>query len=100
MDSHDQNGFYSEISQALYGYLEDKFHIPKSELSLDRAVTELGKKNLAKDLIMNFKRCSEKCEYIRFAPESNGNAEMEDMYNRSAEIIIEIEKSLSAKKNV
>lgn len=100
MDSHDQNGFYSEISQALYGYLEDKFHIPKSELSLDRAVTELEKKNLAKDLIMNFKRCSEKCEYIRFAPESNGNAEMEDMYNRSAEIIIEIEKSLSAKKNV
>ncbi len=100
MDTHDQNGFYSEISQALYGYLEDKFHIPKSELSLDRAVSELEKKNLAKDLITNFKRCSEKCEYIRFAPESNGITQMEDMYNRSADIIIEIEKSLSAKKDV
>ncbi|MGE5806357.1 MAG: BatD family protein [Ignavibacteria bacterium] len=99
MDANDQNGFYSEISQALYGYLEDKFHIPKSELSLDRAVTELGKKKLEKDLIMNFKRCSEKCEYIRFAPESNGIAEMEDMYSRSADIIIEIEKSLGSKKN-
>jgi hypothetical protein len=99
MDAHDQNGFYSEISQALYGYIEDKFHIPKSELSLDRAVTELEKKNLGKDLILNFKRCSEKCEYIRFAPESNGIAEMEDMYSLSADIIIEIEKSLGVKKN-
>lgn len=99
MDSHDQNGFYSEISQALYGYLEDKFHIPKAELSLDRAVTELEKKNLARDLISNFKRCTERCEYIRFAPESDGITEMEDMYNRSADIIIEIEKSLGTKKN-
>ncbi len=100
MIGNDQNGFYSEISQALYGYLEDKFHIPKSELSLDRAVTELEKKKLEKDLITNFKGCfSEKCEYIRFAPESNGIAEMEDMYSRSADIIIEIEKSLGSKKN-
>jgi hypothetical protein len=98
MNANDQNGFYSEISQALYGYLEDKFHIPKSELSLERAVTELERKKLEKDLIANFKRCSEKCEYIRFAPESNGIAEMEDMYSRSTDIIIEIEKSLGSKK--
>ena len=66
LDGGDQNGFYSEISQALFGYLEDKFHIPKAELSLDRAVEELKNKSIDGELIKNLKGCIEKCEYARF----------------------------------
>lgn len=100
MEANEQNGFYAEISQALFGYLEDKFHIPKAEISLDRAVEELKKKNVDDELINNLKDCTQKCEYARFAPDSDGAAAMNDMYNDLTKVIIELEKSLSVKKNV
>jgi hypothetical protein len=100
MDANDQTGFFAEISAALFGYLEDKFHIPKSEISLDRAVDELQKKNVDSELVNNLKDCVEKCEYARFAPGSDGSTAMNDMYNDLTKVIIELEKSLSVKKNV
>jgi hypothetical protein len=100
MDANDQTGFFAEISAALFGYLEDKFHIPKSEISLERAVDELQKKNVDDELVDNLKACVEKCEYARFAPGSDGSTAMNDMYNDLTKVIIELEKSLSVKKNV
>jgi hypothetical protein len=99
METNNQTGFYAEISQALFGYLEDKLHIPKAEISLDRAVDELQKKDIDGELINNLKDCTEKCEYARFAPASDGAAAMNDMYNDLTKVIIEIEKSISVKKN-
>ncbi|MHB1686858.1 MAG: BatD family protein [Ignavibacteriaceae bacterium] len=98
MESNDQTGFYSEISLALFGYLEDKLHISKAEISLDRAVEELNKKNVDESLLLNLKNCTEKCEYARFAPSGNGSTEMNEMYNEMTNVIIELEKSLSPKK--
>ncbi len=100
MESNNQTGFYAEISQALFGYLEDKLHISKSEISLERAVEELEKKNINSDLIGNLKDCTEKCEYARFAPSGDGAAAMNDMYKDLTKVIIELEKSLSVKRNV
>ncbi len=98
MASNNQTGFYSEISRALFGYLEDKLHIPKSEISLDRAVEELQRRNMGVQLIGNLRDCIEKCEYARFAPGDDGKAGMNDMYNQLTRVIIEIEKSLSVRK--
>jgi len=100
MESNDQAGFYAEISQALFGYLEDKLHIPKSEISLDRAVGELQRKNMDSRLIVGLKDCIEKCEFARFAPGSDGKSAMNDMYNQLTNVIIEIEKSMSVRKHV
>ncbi len=100
MESNNQIGFYAEISQALFGYLEDKLHIPKAEISLERATEELEKKKIDIALIGSLKECTEKCEYVRFAPSKDGAAEMKDMYNDLTKVIIELEKSLSVKKNV
>jgi hypothetical protein len=99
MDANNQTGFYAEISQALFGYLEDKLHIPKSEISLDRAVGELQKRNIDGQLIANLKDCIEKCEFARFAP-GDGKAAMKGMYNQLTNVIIEIEKSISLRKHV
>ncbi len=98
MESDNQTGFYAEISQALFGYLEDKLHIPKAEISLDRVVDELLKKNIDGGLISILKGCTEKCDYARFAPSQDGKAEMNGMYNDLTKLIIELEKSLSVKK--
>ncbi len=98
MESNDQSGFYAEISLALFGYLEDKLHIPKAEISLDRVVDELQKKNIDGSIIGSLKDCTEKCDYARFAPSQDGKAEMNDMYNELTRVIIELEKSLAGKR--
>ncbi len=98
MEANDQTRFYAEISQALFGYLEDKLHIPKSEISLERAAEELQKRNIDGTLIENLKNCTEKCEFARFAPGNDGSAAMNDMYNELTKVIIELEKLLSVKK--
>ncbi len=98
MEANDQAGFYAEISMALFGYLEDKLHIPKSEISLEKAAEELQKKNVDGGLIENLRNCTEKCEFARFAPSIDGSAEMNDMYNDLTKVIIELEKLLAGKK--
>ncbi len=99
MDANDHNAFYSEISLALFGYLEDKLHIPKSELSVERASGELKKSGLNEELIREFERVANKCEFIRFAPKESESAAMNEIYNELSHVIIEIEKYLSVKKN-
>lgn len=95
MTENNHTAFYTEISKALFGYLEDKLHIPKSEFSLDFALEELKKKNVSEDILVSLKNCAEKCEYIRFAPKEDGIEAMSEIYNESANVIIEIEKTLS-----
>jgi hypothetical protein len=99
LQEKNQTEFYSEISLALYGYLEDKLNIPKSEFTLDQAITKLKQSNINESVINDLKNTAEKCEYIRFAPQKDGLAAMTEMYDQSANIIIEIEKSISTKKN-
>ena len=95
LQEKNQTAFYSEISLALYGYLEDKLDIPKSAFSLEEAVIRLKRNNINNSVIDSLKQTAEKCEYIRFAPQKDGLAVMNEIYNQSANIIIEIEKSIS-----
>ena len=94
----DQNNielFYSEISQALFGYLEDKFHIPKSEFTLDRAGDELLKRNIKPELVEKMKTNAQKCEFIRFAPGTNPSQAMNEMYQSFSDVVIIIERSIA-----
>ena len=94
----DQNNielFYSEISQALFGYLEDKFHIPKSEFTLDRAGDELLKRNIKPELVEKMKTNAQKCEFIRFAPGTNPSQAMNQMYQSFSDVVISIERSIT-----
>ena len=94
----DQNNielFYSEISQALFGYLEDKFHIPKSEFTLDRAGDELLKRNIKPELVEKMKTNAQKCEFIRFAPGTNPSQAMNEMYQSFSDVVISIERSIA-----
>lgn len=87
--------FYSEISQALFGYLEDKFHIPKSEFTLDRAADELIKRDIRSDLVEKMKTNAQKCEFIRFAPGTNPSKAMTEMYDSFSAVVIDIERSIT-----
>jgi hypothetical protein len=100
MDTKSHKEFYTELSVALFGYLEDKLHIPKSEFTIERAAYELRKVNVQEELISNLKSSAEKCEFVRFAPGAEKSTAMQEMYNAIEEVIINIEKNFAGKRYV
>ncbi len=91
--------FYTELSLALFGYLEDKLHILKAEFTIERASDELKLKCVKEGLLTDLKNSAEKCEYVRFAPGAEESAAMKEMYDELAEVIISLEKSIVETKN-
>ncbi|MFO7525315.1 MAG: BatD family protein [Ignavibacteriaceae bacterium] len=95
MEEKKTEEFYSELSLALFGYLEDKFHIPKADFTIELAQYELRKKGIDDELVSRVKSSAEKSEFVRFAPGSKEKESMQNMYDEFSYLIIEIEKRLS-----
>jgi hypothetical protein len=100
MDTQNHKDFYTELSSALFGYLEDKLHISKSEFTIEKASDELKNRNIFDELIKDLKTGAEKCEFVRFAPGAEKSTAMQEMYNEIADVIINLEKNILGKKDV
>lgn len=98
LDTSDNVKFYNEISKALFGYLEDKLSIQKSEFTLDRALNELLNRNVDLLMVDEVKIISEKCEFARFAPKSGSGEAEHELYDKSLKVIVNLENSITAKK--
>lgn len=98
LDKNDTPNFYSELSLALFGYLEDKLGIQKAEFTLDGAVERLLLRNVNSDLIDRVKRIAEKCEYARFAPEGESSAVAPEFYDEAVKVIVEVDSSLEKRR--
>lgn len=87
----DQDNFYVEMSQALWGYIADKLGIERSKLSMDTVSEAMKSKNVPDDLTQQFVDTLNSCEFARFAP---GNAEekMDELYRRGIDVISKAEK--------
>lgn len=88
-----QEEFYEEISQALWGYLSDKFSIPMAELSMDSVSDALTRKGVSEEIIRQFMDTLNNTEYARFAP-GEKTLMMDKIYNEALEIIAKIEREL------
>ncbi|NVO20274.1 MAG: protein BatD [Bacteroidetes bacterium] len=88
-----QEAFHIEISQALWGYISDKFNIPLSELSMDTAFERLNDRNVDADLIQRFIDTLQHSEFARFAP-GDKTRNMELLYNEAIEVITHTEEQL------
>lgn len=98
LDSNNLSGFYSELSSALYGYLEDKFNIQKSEFTLETALEKLKLRNVDDTLIERVRTIAEKCEFVRFAPQGETSATANEIYEETVKVIIEVDSSLEKKR--
>ncbi len=78
--------FYEEISRALWGYMSDKFLIPRSQLSIENIETILEEKGIPAEIIQQFIDTLSQCEYARFAPGDKDQL-MHEMYQKSIEFI-------------
>jgi BatD DUF11 like domain len=97
LNENNHKEFYTEISQALFGYLEDKLHIAKAEFTIDKAKDELAKLNVNDDLTQKVKQMAEACEFIRFAPGAEENTAMKSTFDQMANVITDVEKSIVEK---
>jgi len=85
--------FYDEIAHALWGYLSDKFMIPLSELSMDSVNEALCTKNVREDIVSDFIKALNHCEFARFAP-GDSSRNMHEVYREALEIISKTEREL------
>ncbi len=91
--SGNQDAFYIEISQALWGYISDKFTIPMAELSIGSVQDALEQKNVSGPIIGQFIETLNNSDFARFAP-GEKSLNMERIYNEALEIISKIEREL------
>ena len=91
LKAKDQEKFYVEMSQALWGYIADKLSIERSKLSMDTVSETMKEKNVPDELTQQFVDTLNYCEFARFAP---GSAEekMDDLYQRGIDVISKAEK--------
>jgi hypothetical protein len=85
---------YNELSQALFGYLEDKLGLQKSEFTRDRVLRELLDRGVNKELVDKAKDILDKCEFARFAPQMKDENTFQDLYDQAVEVIIQLENSI------
>lgn len=83
--------FYIEISQVLWGYMSDKFHIPLAQLSMETVSDRLKGKNIDEESIKEFITTLDNCEFARFAP-GDSTEMMQQLYDLSLQFITKIEK--------
>ncbi|MCF6242570.1 MAG: BatD family protein, partial [Bacteroidales bacterium] len=93
MKQNDKEQFYNEIIHALWGFLSDKLNIPVSELSRETVKETLQKHNVSEDIIANFIKVIDDCEFAKYAPASETNP-LPDDYKRAREVIEKFEEIL------
>jgi archaellum component FlaG (FlaF/FlaG flagellin family) len=88
-----QEAFWTEVSNALWGYMSDKFNIPRSTLSMDSVNEALSAKKVNEELIRQFINTLNNCEYARFAPGNKSQA-MSELYSQAIDVITRTEQEL------
>ncbi len=90
---NDQNHFYEEYAQALWGYISDKLNITRSQLSMDTVKEMMFSKNAPEDIVNQFIELLNSCEFARFAPGDPGK-KMDELYQKGIEVISKAERVL------
>lgn len=90
---NDQNHFYEEYAQALWGYISDKLNIARSQLSMDTVKEMMFGKNAPEDIVNQFIELLNSCEFARFAPGDPGK-KMDKLYQKGIDVISKAERVL------
>lgn len=85
--------FYEALERALHNYLKAKLQIETSDISMDKIVEILQKKNVDGQTIDNFKEVMDDCNFARYTPTTN--LQMKQEYNKAKQVITKLDKYLS-----
>ena len=85
--------FYTEIAQATWNYLSDRFKIEKMELSFDNVKDILNQKQLKEETINNLISLLNNCEYVRFS-QGEELSKMDNLYEQAINTLSDIESQI------
>ena len=91
--NNNQNSFYEEFSQALWGYISDKLNISRSQLSMESVKEIMLNKEVSEEIVNEFIDLLNNCEFARFAP-GDPSKKMDELYQKGIELITKAEKLL------
>lgn len=89
--------FETEIGQALWSYLSDKFKIAVSDLSLENIEKVMSDNGLEDVIKQNTIKTLNDCEFIRFS-QSKENDKHRELYEQTIRTITDIETNMVRKK--
>lgn len=94
INNNDFDSFFEEIEKSLWGYFADKFKVRIADLSKETVSTHFYSNAIDINTEKQFIALLDECEFARYAPASNKNAQMGDILNKAKHIIIEVETAL------
>jgi hypothetical protein len=86
--------FFEEIEKSLWGYFADKFKVNSADLSKETVANYFSSSEIDKKIENDFISLISECEFARYAPASNKNAQMDSILKKAKKIIIEVETAL------
>ena len=92
--SGNTESYHAEISKALFAYLSDKLKIPQGSLSVDGTLGELARRKVPTETMALVKATIERAEFARFAPGSDTKTARQDLLDKAAEAIDNLEESI------
>ena len=94
INNNDFDGLFEEIEKSLWGYFADKFKVAIADLSKETVSTYFKSSAIENTIENKFIALLDECEFARFAPTSNKNAQMDTVLDKAKNIIIEVETAL------
>ena len=94
INNNNFDSFFEEIEKSLWGYFADKFKVSIADLSKETVSTHFYSNAIDNNTEKQFIALLDECEFARYAPASNKNAQMDDVLEKAKKIIIEVETSL------
>lgn len=86
--------FFEEIEKSLWGYFAGKFKVDSAELSKETVTRHFDSSEINKEIEEKFISLLNECEFARYSPASNKNAQMDTILAKAEKIIIEVETAL------
>mgnify|MGYP001274626265 CR=1 FL=1 len=86
--------FFEEIEKSLWGYFAGKFKVDSAELSKETVTRYFDSSEINKEIEEKFISLLNECEFARYSPANNKNAQMDTILEKAEKIIIEVETAL------
>ena len=99
LDKGQRETFEDETAIALWTYLEDRFKIERTDLSIQGCKDELLSFNVEAGVVEKLGTILERCQYLRFSQDKEATADI-TLYNDTVEVISSIEEQMKNIKKI
>jgi len=94
MKKNQPQKFYGEVSNALLGFVGDKFNVSAAGLITDQVDEVLKTKGVGENVRTTYLGCLHNCDYKRFAASDSNNGEMKSFYETAKQALMTLDREI------